>query len=63
MEKKLLRLHHITEAELAARAFHDQVAAQEHQKQAQKQAAQQQQPQHVAQDERFLADCSDAWTP
>ena len=33
LEEKLLRLHHITEAELAARAFLDQVAAQEQQKQ------------------------------
>ena len=34
LEEKLLCLHHITEAELAARAFRDQVAAQEQQKQA-----------------------------
>lgn len=54
LEEKLLRLHHITEAELAARAFRDQVAAQEQQKQAQQQAAQQQQ--QAAQDERFIAE-------
>ncbi|KAL3799521.1 hypothetical protein ACHAW5_004301 [Stephanodiscus triporus] len=57
LEEKLLRLHHITEAELAARAFRDQVAAQEQQRQAQQQAAQQQQ--QAAQDERFIADSID----